>query len=80
MSMVEALYQRAIDEMPALQKMARVEGALCWTRNLIARNVRAELGAEVSEERVKWEVALRMYQSDPRMEHLIREQIARVSA
>ena len=79
MSMVESLYQQAIDEMPALQKMARVESFLYWTRNLIARTVRAELGDGVSEERVKWEVALRMYQSDPRMERLIREQIARVS-
>lgn len=80
MSMVEALYQRAIDEMPALQKMARVEGFLYWTRNLMARKIRAELGEGGSEERVKWEVALRMYQSDPRMEQLIREQIVRVSA
>ena len=80
MSMIEALYQRAIDEMPALQKMARVEGFLCWTRNLMARQIRAELGEGVSEERVRWEVALRMYQSDARMEQLIREQIARVSA
>lgn len=78
--MVEALYQQAIDEMPALQKMARVEGFLYWTRNLIARKVRAELGEGISEERVRWEVALRMYQADPRMEQLIREQIARVSA
>jgi hypothetical protein len=80
MSMVEDRYQQAIDEMPALQKMARVEGFLYWTRELIARRVRAELGEDTSDERVKWEVALRMYQADARMEQLIREQIARVSA
>ena len=79
MSIVEDTYQQAIDEMPAFQKMARLEGFLYWTRNLIARKVRSELGSEVSDERVRWEVALQMYGADPRMEKLIREQIARVS-
>lgn len=80
MPSIEDFYKQAIDEMPVLKKMARVEGFLYWTRELIARRVRAELGEGASDERVKWEVALRMYQADPRMEQLIREQIARVSA
>lgn len=80
MSTAEAAYQRAIDAMPPLEKMARVESFLRWTRNVIARKVRAELGNEISEERLKWEVALRMYQADPPIAQLIREQIARVSA
>jgi len=79
MSIVDDAYNRAIDEMPAMQKMALVEWFLYWVRELIARKVRAELGEDVSEERIRWEVALQMYQSDPRMEQLIREQIARVS-
>lgn len=79
MSLVEEAYCRAIDAMPPAEKMARVESFLAWTRNLIARQVRAELGEGVGDERIRWEVALRMYDSDPQMDRLIREQIARVS-
>ncbi len=80
MSLVHEEYQKRIDELPPLAKLARVEALLCWTRNLIARQVRAELGDKVSDERVRWEVALRMYDADPTMARLIQEQIARVSS
>lgn len=80
MSLVEDAYQRAVDAIPTVEKMARVEAMLAWTRNLIARQVGATLGATASEERIRWEVALRMYESDPVVARLIREQIARVSA
>jgi len=80
MSLVEEACQQAIDAMPTAQKMARVEAFLAWTRNLIARQVRAALGPSVDDERIRWEVALRMYESDPVVARLIREQIARVSS
>jgi hypothetical protein len=79
MSVVEDAYARAIDAMPPLQKMASLEGFLVWTRNVIARQVRARLGSAVSEDRIRWEVALQMYESDPLLARLIREQIERVS-
>ena len=79
MSLVEEAYQRSIDEMPPHQKMARVSAMLRWTRDLITRQVRAELGDSVSDERIRWEVALRMYGSEPVVGRLIREQLARVS-
>ena len=79
MSLVEDAYQQAVDAMPAMEKLARVEAMLAWTRNLLARQVRAALGPAVSENRIRWEVALRMYESEPVVARLIREQIARVS-
>lgn len=62
------------------RRRLRVEAFLAWTRNLIARQVRAALGPSVADERIRWEVALRMYESDPVVARLIREQIARVSS
>ena len=79
MSVVEDAYEQALDAMPPAQKMARVEAYLSWTRNLIARQLQKSLGPAVSEERLRWEVALRMYESDPGVARLIREHMRRVS-
>lgn len=78
MSLVEQVYQQAIDAMAPADKLARAETLLAWTRNSIARRLRAEWGAEVSDARIRWETALRMYESEPAIARLIREQIARV--
>ena len=80
MSIVEDAYQRSLDEMTPTERMARVEGYLSWTRDLIARQVRRELGDDVADERIRWEVALRMYESNTQIAALIREQIARISS
>jgi len=80
MSIVESAYQQGIDSMTPAERMARVESFLHWTRDLIARQVTQELGEEISDERLKCEIALRMYDSDPRVERLIREHLARVSS
>lgn len=77
-SIAQAAYQQAIDKMPGTKKMARVEGMLSWTRNVIARRVRAELGDQISEQRLRLEVALRMYQGDPKTVRMIRELVAHV--
>jgi len=70
MSFVEEAYSRAMDAMPPGERVARVELMLQWTRNLLARQVVAELG-DVGPARVKWEVAMRMYGADPRMKRLL---------
>lgn len=80
MSLVDDAYQQAIDAMQPTEKLARVEALLAWTRNTIARRLRAELGPEASDARIRWETALRMYESEPAIARLIREQIARVSS
>jgi hypothetical protein len=80
MSLVEEAYHRAIDAMTPQQRIARVEAMLHWTRETVARQVRSELGEHLSDERIKLEVALRQYGSEPIMARLIGEAIADVSA
>ena len=78
MSLVEEAYSRAMDEMPPVERVARVESMLRWTRSVLARRVVSEIG-EVGPQRMKWEVAMRMYGSDPRMRRLLEEHCPDVS-
>ena len=74
MSYVEDLYREAIDAMTPAERMQRVHVFLNWVRDLYARQLRPQLG-DVSEERLKWEVALRMYGSDRRARSLIERKL-----
>ena len=74
MSLVEDAYRKAVDAMTPAQKFARMHGMLSWVRDLYARQLRAELG-DVSEERLKWEVALRQYGGDRRTRELIERRL-----
>ena len=74
MSLVEDAYRAAVDAMTPSQKLARMHGMLHWVRDLYARQLRAELG-DVSEERLKWEVALRQYGGDRRTRELIERRL-----
>ena len=51
---------------------------LKWARDLLARQVVSELGV-VSEERLRWEVALRLYRADPVCCRMIERELADVS-
>lgn len=79
MSLVEEAYQRAVDAMTPQQKLARMHAMLRWVRDLYARQLREKLG-DVSEERLKWEVALRQYGSDPRTRELIERKLRDVQS
>lgn len=79
MLLAEAAYQRSVDAMTPHQKMARVSAMVRGIREFMAREIRRELGDAVSNERIRWEVVLRIYGHEPIAE-LIREQIARISA
>ena len=84
--------ERAIDDnwtiedeyrsrMNALQPWERVERSIAmfnWTRETIGRQVIAELG-EMSYERLRWEVALRMYADEPAICAMIQEKLSHVS-
>lgn len=63
-SFVEQQYNSRIDSLTPAERMARCSAMLKWARDLIARQILAELG-EMPQERLKWEVARRMYGSDP---------------
>lgn len=80
MTLVEEAYWRAVDAMTGAERVARAEALLHMGREMLARRVRSELGESVSEERIKWEVALRMYESDSRAAKLIREKLKDVPA
>ena len=61
---VEQQYNSRMDALSPQERIGRCAAMLKWTRDLLARQVIAELGA-ISDERLKWEVAKRMYGSDP---------------
>jgi hypothetical protein len=50
-----------------------------WARGLIGRQIRSERGA-MTDDRLKWEVALRLYGFDPAARALIQRKLDRVPA
>lgn len=61
---IEAEYRRQIDSMSMSERVQRAEALLSWARGFVARQILAERGP-ISDERLKWEVALRQYGADP---------------
>lgn len=78
MSTVEAEYRARMDALTASQRIERSMAMLQWTRELLSRQVVAESGA-MSDERLRWEVALRLYKSDPTTRSMIEQRLANVS-
>ncbi len=76
--MVEQQYHSRMDALSPQERMARCAAMLSWTRNLLARQIIAELGA-ISDERLRWEVAKRMYGSDPTARAIIERRLEDVS-
>ena len=66
MSLVEQLYQSAIDEMSPKDRVARSVELFNWSREFIGRQIRSE-NPTASEERLKFLVALRILRK--RTEH-----------
>ena len=67
-----------MDALLPKDRVARSAAMLKWTRDLLARQVIDELGA-MSAERLKWEVARRMYGADPAARAIIDRKLADVS-
>lgn len=63
-SAVEQRYSSRMDALAPHERISRCTAMLKWTRDLLARQILAELG-EMPDEQVKWEVAKRMYGTDP---------------
>ena len=61
--LIEAEYQARMAALSPKEKIARSMAMLKWTRDRLARQVITELGP-MSDERLKWEVALRLYSGD----------------
>ncbi len=75
---IEEEYQSRMDALPGRERIARAVSMLAWSRQMIARRIVAEKG-EMSEEQLKWEVALRLYGSDPVIGRMIESELADVS-
>ena len=71
---VEQQYNSKMDALSPQERIARCAAMLKWTRDLLARQVTSELGA-ISDERLKWEVAKRMYGSDPAANAIIDQRL-----
>ena len=77
-SIVEQHYTSLMDALSPQERIVRSVAMLKWTRDLLARQVTDELGA-ISDERLKWEVAKRMYGSDPTTIAMIDQRLRDVS-
>ena len=72
-SLVEKAYRERIAAMTPAERVARSAAMFQWTREQIARKITAEHG-EMSAERLKWMVALKLYKREPQ----VREWIERI--
>jgi hypothetical protein len=75
MGMIEQHYQEAMDRLPPREKIARGLAMFDWARGWISRQIIAERGP-MPDERLRWEVALRVYGDDPVVRTLIERQLA----
>jgi len=73
---VEREYRARIAAMSAAERVRRAEALVRWSRDFLIRSILAERGP-MSEARLKRELALRLYGSDPTARRLIEELPAR---
>ena len=78
MSTIDREYQARMDALSVKERVARSMAMLKWSRDMIARQVITELGP-MSDERLKWEVALRLYGSEKATREMIERKLADVS-
>ncbi len=77
-SIVEQHYQSRMDSLSAKERMERCAAMFQWTRQLLGRQIVAESGP-MSPDRLKWEVAKRLYRADPLATAFIDRKLANVS-
>jgi hypothetical protein len=77
-SIVEQQYRSSMDALSPQDRLARCSAMLKWTRDLLARQIIVELGP-MPDERLKWEVARRMYGADPAARAIIDQRLEDVS-
>ena len=75
---IETEYQKRISSMTPREKMERSAAMAVWVRTILARQVRSEVGPDVSDERIKWLVAMRIYGSQPQARALVQRMLDHV--
>ena len=78
-SEVELEYQRRIQAMSIRERVERSVAMFAWTRQQMARRIRLE-DPQLSDEEIKWRVALKLYEKEPEIVKLIQEHLQRVSS
>jgi hypothetical protein len=77
-SVVQQKYEELIDAMPVHVKVARAGQMYHWYRDWIMRQILAEKGP-LPDERLRLEVAMRIYGHEESVRHLIEKSLCRVS-
>ncbi|MFT7643272.1 MAG: hypothetical protein ACI9G1_005037 [Pirellulaceae bacterium] len=77
-SKIEQQYEFAMDSLTPKQRVARSTAMLKWTREMIARQILSEVGP-MSDERLKLEVAKRLYCGRSMTTAMIDRMLANVS-
>ena len=76
---IDAEYRRRIAAMTPKERLARTAAMLAWTRRQMAARIRKEQPG-LSGERLRWEVALRMYESESEVVAMIKRHLANVES
>lgn len=69
---VEQEYRARIDAMSVAERVLRAEALFNWSREYLVRAIVATRGP-ISDDELKWELALRLYGSRPETRALIAE-------
>ena len=75
---VEQEYRARIEAMSVANRVRRAEGLFRWSRDYLVRSIVAARGS-ISDDEVRWELALRQYGADPATRTLIDELRSRAS-
>lgn len=78
MTEVDIEYERRWKAMSSVEKMARYAAMFAWTRQQIALRIRQEK-PNLTDEELKWKVALKLYENEPEVVKLIKEHLGHAS-
>ena len=77
MSDVDQEYERRIQAMTPMERVARCAAMLAWTRQQIGLRLRKDF-PELTDEQLKWRVAAHIYAGEPEVLKLIEKASKRV--
>ena len=77
-SEIELEYERRWKAMSPAEKVSRSAAMFAWTRQQMARRIRIAQPS-LTDDEVKWQVALKLYEREPEVVKLIQEQLSIVS-
>jgi hypothetical protein len=69
---IDREYRARIQAMTIVERIQRAEALFIWSRDYVARSILAAKGP-MSDDELKYEMALRLYGSDPETRALIEE-------